>query len=255
MKKYLQYANYFVAASGVMGAFLLKSLLRVGEDAKGLYPDAHPGWIGYLALTIVTLAILWFATRNPETDPTWQRNYPQNTPQRILFCAGYVLAAVGIGIYGKSILPNTLLNQVSYWGSFGCMAALLVLAAQYGAGKAPLAPLHMVPCLYLMLQLMMLCKENAAETEILRFLPQMLALAASVLASYQLWGFAADCGDREKSLFWSLSATHLCLAAAAGGNLLFAGLALWHLLSHPLLVLPPVENEEIPEAEETEENL
>ena len=253
MKKYLQYANYFVVASGVMGAFLLKNLLRAGEDAQGLYPAAHSGWIGYLALTVATLAILWFVTRKPEIDPTWQRNYPKNTAQRVFCCAGYALAAAGVGIYGRSVIPSTLFAQLSYWGSFVCMAALLVLAVQHFAGKAPFALLHPVIFLYFVLQMFLRGRANASEPEFLRYLPQMFALGASALAGYQLWGFAVDCGNREKSLFWSLSACYLCLAAAAYEPALFAGLGLWHLLSHPTLTLPPVEMEEIPEAEEPEE--
>ena len=253
MKRYLEYANYFVAATGVMGAFLLKGLLRVGTDAKGLYPASHPNWVGYLLLSVATLALLWFATRNEENDPTWQRNYPKNTAQKAIFCGGYVLAAAAIGLYGKNIQPAGLLNQLAYWGSFAAMAALLVLAAQYFAGKEPFALLHLIPCLYLAVLLFLLGRANASETEFLRFLPQMFALGASTLASYQLWGFAAGCGDREKSLFWSLSACYLCLAAAGSGNLLFAGLALWHLLSHPVLMLPPVQIEEPTECEEIPE--
>ena len=254
MKKYLQYANYFVAATGVMGAFLLKSLLRAGTDHKGIYPSAHPSWIGYLLLSAATIAILWLATRGEENDPTWQRNHPKTPLQKVLFSAGYVLCAAAIGLYGKNIQPITLLDKAAYWGSFTALAALAVLAVQYFAGKTPTAFLHLIPCLYMAVLLFLLSKANSAETELLRFLPQMFALAASALASYQLWGFAVGCGDREKSLFWSLSACHLCLAAAGGGNVLFTGLALWHLLSHPVLVLPPVE-EEIIETEEPEENL
>ena len=80
------------------------------------------------------------------------------------------------------------------------------------------------------------------------FLPQAAALTASALASYQLWGFAADCGDRRKSLFWSLTAGCLCLAAAPGAHVMYAAVGLWHLLSHCALTLLPEEIiEECPE--------
>ena len=97
-------------------------------------------------------------------------------------------------------------------------------------------------------QVFVIGKDFGAEPELLRFLPQLFAVAASALAAYQLWGFSVGMGNRQKSLFWSWCAAYFCLAAAPGNHIVFITLGLWHLLSHPVLHLPPVEEPEpIPE--------
>lgn len=242
MKKALQFSTLFAATAGVLGALLRRWQLSAGIDEKGLYPAGHPGWIGYVVLSIAAIAALWLVTQETENDPTWNRNFPKGLPGAAFVAAGYALAAAGIGIYTKSMLPDgNMLHMAAYWGGFVCMAVLLVLCVQIGSGKKPFAPAYLAPSIYFALQLFLLSKEYSGEPELLRFLPQAAALAASALASYQLWGFAADYGDRRKSLFWSLTAGCLCLAAAPGAHVMYVAAGLWHLLSHCTLFLPPVE--------------
>ncbi len=272
MKKHLNYSTLFAAIAGVLGALLHRWVLSAGVDSNGLYPAGHPGWVGYLVLSVAAMAALWLATREVGEDPTWKWNFPydlsgDNTPRfylgfaKIAFRAsGYALAGVSIGIHTKFMLPGAdLLSTAVYWGGFASMAVLLILSVQCFAGKPPVAIAHMVPCAYFMLLLFLMGKDFSAEPELLRFLPQVAAIAASALACYQLWGFAVDSGNRKTSLFWSLSAAYLCLAAIPASKL-YIGLALWHLLSHCTLALPPVAPEETaetpieePPAEKSEE--
>lgn len=270
MKKPLNYSAFFTAGTGILGALLRQWHLSAGVDHQGLYPAAHPGWIGYLVLTAATLAALWLATREPGEDPTWKRNFPHhlsgdNTPRFYLDFAkaafrasGYALAAVGIGVYMHSLLPGSgMLYTAVYWGGWVCAAALLLLSVQLFSGKPPVAMAHLIICVYFAILLFTTGRQFSGEPELVRFLPQLFALAASALAAYQLWGFAVGCGNRRKSLFWSLSAAFLCLAAAPGAHVMYAALGLWHLGSHCVLTLPPEEtpedaSQEIPEEATTE---
>ncbi|MBO7185103.1 MAG: hypothetical protein J6V34_04805 [Oscillospiraceae bacterium] len=267
MKKYFPYINYIVAAAGALGAVLRFWLLSAGCDEKGLCPADHPGWIGYLILTAAVLVLVYLMTRNVEEDPTWLRNFPQPTQRdsdvswHLSFAkscfraAGYALAAIGILFYGLTFhYGESTFQSILYWGAFVCGATLLLTAAQSFTGKVPVSLAYPVICAYLALLLFTLGKDFSDEPEMLRFLPQLFALAASALAAYQLWGFAVGCGNRKKSLFWSLTAAYLCLAAAPGNHPMFATLGAWHLLSHPVLLLPPAETivtEEMIETEET----
>ena len=246
MKKIYSYANYFVAAAGVLSALLRAWVFSTGTDFNGLYPGGHPGWIGYVVITLALLAGLVLLSRTEEQDSTWQRNFPRPT---ILQGAGYALAGVGVLVYGLSLSANAdLLQQASYWSCFLCGAALLMLSAQAFFHKPPVALAYPVICLYFALQVFVIGKDFGAEPELLRFLPQLFAVAASALAAYQLWGFSVGMGNRQKSLFWSWCAAYFCLAAAPGNHIVFITLGLWHLLSHPVLHLPPVEEPEpIPE--------
>ena len=242
MNKALKFSTLFAAFAGVLGALLRRWQLSAGVDERGLYPAGHPGWIGYVVLSIAAVAALWLVTRELENDPTWKRNFPTTFPAVAFTASGYALAALGIGIYTKSLLPGTsTLQTVVYWGGFVCMAALLLLSVQLFCGKKPFAMAHLLPCVYFAILLFTLGQRFGGEPELLRFMPQVAALATSALASYQLWGLAIDWGNRRKSLFWSLSAGCLCLAAAPGAHVMYAAIGLWHLLSHCTLFLPPVE--------------
>lgn len=265
MKKHLKYSTLFAATAGVLGALLRRWLLSAGTDANGLYPAFHPGWIGYLVLTLAAMAALWLATREPGEDPTWNRNFPHGLPDssvpnfylhfsKVAFtAAGYALAAVGIGLYSRSLLPSSGRLEIAVcWSGFLCAAALLLLSVQIILGKAPASLAHLLPCVYFALLLFLMGKQFSDEPELMRFLPQVAAIAASALACYQLWGFAVGSGSRKNSLFWSMSALYLCLAAAPGNHVLYIGLALWHLMSHCSLTISPAEPEETQEIPQKE---
>ena len=239
MKKIYPYMNYIVAAAGVASALMRNWALSAGTDRNGLYPAGHPGWIGYILVSLALLAGAFLLSRTAEADGSWQRNFPRPT---IFRGAGYALAAIGVLLYGLNLsATGDFLQTAIYWGSFLCGAALLLLSAQVFFEKTPLFLAYPVICLYFALQVFAIGKDFGAEPEMLRFLPQLFAVAASALASYQLWGFSAQMGNRQKSLFWSWCAAYFCLAAAPGNHMVFIALGLWHLLSHPVLSLPPVE--------------
>ena len=239
MKKIHPFTTYIIAAAGTLSALLRAWLLSAGTDRKGLYPAAHIGWIGYVVLSLAVLAGAFFLSRTFESESGWQRNFPR---PHIFRSAGYAIAASGVLLYGLTLSTGADLIQTAlYWGSFLCGAALLMLAAQIFCGKTPSALAYPVICLYFALLLFTFGKDFGAEPEMLRFLPQLFAVAASALAAYQLWGFSVQMGNRQKSLFWSWCAAYFCLAAAPGNHMVFIALGLWHLLSHPVLSLPPVE--------------
>lgn len=262
MKKYL---NYIAAAAGIAGALLHRWTLSVGTDANGLYPTAHPGWIGYLLVMAAATAVLFLLTRDCGKNGSWNANFPRfptqdapNSPRyffdvaKFFFSgAGYALAALGILLSCKDMTPGTdLLQAIAYWGGLLCGIVMLILCAQFCAGKTPTALLHLLPCLYFALQLFLVGKASSNETQLLRILPQVLAFAFSALASYELAGFSVGIGNRCRSLFWSLCAAVFCFAAVPGGNRFFLALGLWHLLSHCRLTEPASEAEEAADADE-----
>ena len=253
MKKYLPYANYIAAAAGGIGALLRWWVLSAGMDASGLSPAAHPGWIGYLLVMAAATAVFFLLTRDCGKNGSWSGNFPRfpvkGTPRTHLDiakfcfrCAGYAFAALGILLSCQAMAPGAdNLQAIAYWGGLLCGIVMLILCAQFCAGKTPTALLHLLPCLYFALQLFLLGKNHGNETQLLRILPQVLAFALSTLASYELTGFGLGIGNRSRSLLWSLCAASLCFAAVPGGNLFFLGLGLWHLLSHCSLTEPAEE--------------
>ncbi len=236
MKKYLPFANYLAAGAGIVASLLYKWALSVGPDSKGLYPAAHPGWIGYLLIIVAVTAAIFCLTRSCGAHPGWAGNFAGG-PLPIL---GHAAAACGILIYSLPLLQNDRIGL--FCGVLGlCSAgALGAMAIALLRKKNPPTLLFLLPCLFFALLLVLFGKQYGSETQLVRYLPQFLAFSASSLACYELAGFGAEAGNRKKSLFWSLTATALCFAAASS-QWFFAALGLWHLLSHCLLAEPSPE--------------
>lgn len=235
MKKYLPYANYLAAAAGVLGALLRQWTLVVGPDSKGLYPAAHPGWIGYLVVMLAAAAVLFLMTRGCEK--TGASLSPGFFP-----LLGQGVAACGVLLYSLPLLRlGGTLNLLGGLLGLCAAGALAILAWQQFQKKEPFAPAYLLICLFFALQLFLVSKQFGTETQLLRFLPQVLALGVSALAAYERMGVGARCGNRAKDLFWSLIATALCFAAAPGAHWMYAAVGLWHLLGHCNLAEPTAE--------------
>ena len=249
MKKYLPHANYLAAGAGILAAVLRQWTLVVGTDDKGLYPAAHPGWIGYLAVMAAAISVFFLLARNCGKNGTWQANFPAG----IFPVLGHAIAACALGIYSLSLMgTDQHLNTAAGLLALCSGTALVAAAIQISQRKAPHLLCYLLPCLFFALQLFRMGKQSGTETQLLHFLPQFLACAASALASYELTGFSAEEGNRRKSLFLSLSAAALCFAAVPGAHWLYAALGLWHLLGHCSLIEPADEDAE-QEADEKEE--
>jgi hypothetical protein len=219
-----------------------------------LYPSGHPGWIGYMVLSIAVIVGLYLLTREAEDAPTWHRNFPTAFPAAGICAAGYALAAVGIFLFGKNSAGATMIHTIVYWCGFACIGALLLISLQLLLGKKPFPAAFPIPCIYFAALMFLVSQQFRGEPELLRYLPQVAALACCVLASYHLWGFAAGCGNRKTSLFWSFSAFYFCFAAAPGNALVYPLTGLWQLLSHCAAILPPVELPAEAEPESFEED-
>lgn len=246
MKKYLPYANYLAAGAGVLAALLRQWTLVAGRDKTGLYPAAHPGWIGYLLVMAAAVVVIYLMTRNCGKNGTCQALFPAG----IFPVLGQLAATSGIVVHCLPLLQSNRMGLICGILGFCAAGALLVLSWQRFQQKPPFAPAYLLPCLFFAMQLFLMGKQYSTETQLLCFLPQFLACAASALASYELMGCSAEDGSRQKSLFWSLSAAALCFAATPGASWMYAAVGLWHLLGHCSLAEP---TEELPKEETVEE--
>lgn len=251
MKKYLPYADYLAAGAGVLGALLRQWSLSAGPDGRGLYPAAHPGWIGCLVVVTAAVAVLFLMTRKPTENRAWAPNFPAHAPVVL----GHAAAACALAAHSLSLLASDgLLSGVVGLLALASAVALAAVAVRQSQKKAPPALAYLLPCLFFCLRLFLLGKEHSTQTQLQLILPQFIATAASALASYQLWGFSVDAGNRARGLFWSLSAAVLCFAAAPGGHWVYAALGLWHLLGRCAPDAPQEEQAgEVPLTEEAEE--
>lgn len=221
MKKIRPFAPLMAAAAGLVGALLRLWFLSGGVDERGLYPSGHPGWVLYLIFSGGMVLLLWFVSRADAPAP-------RTTPAVSL--VGRALALVGLLFYNiPQLTGGDILDMVIGLVGLAAALALIPTKGQLSGEKSPHFIAYALPCLYFVLQLFTVNQGNGGETEFALFLPQILALAAAALASYQLWGNSVKLDEEKNRLFWQCAAGCLCLAAAPGSHWMYACVGLWLL--------------------------
>ena len=227
MKKYLRYADVLVLFAGAVGLLLQLIIHLGGTDEKNLYPHNHPAWVLLCLFSVAVLVFLWALTRQVGVDTSFHKNFPAST----LGAVTTALAAVGIAVTALATFNGKLLNTLGGLAGLLSAAGLLLAAWSRFRGQRPHFLCHAMPAAFFALRIFLLGQELGAEPEAVRYLFQMFASMALVLACYQLWGFAVDMGHRDKCLFWTLTSAYLCITAVAAKEnwLLYLTCAPWML--------------------------
>ncbi len=237
MKKLLRYANLLALGCGGLGMLLMLWVRANGPDGRGLYPARHPAWTLLLLLTLALPALFWLLSRSAGNNNTYHGNFPVSW----LAVVGYALAGVSIAVTGYASLgsgePLGILA-----GCAGILGGILLLAGTYTrltSRTVPISP-HCVSCVFFALELFYMGQTLGAEPEMVRYLFPFLAILSAIPASYWLWGFDVEMGNRRKCLFWCLAAGYCNLVAVIGSEswLLHLGVALWTLTALPRLKTP-----------------
>lgn len=247
MKKEQPIAKWIALAAGLVGGALRYLPIAAGADEKGLYHSGHPGWIGYLALSVVMLVLCWWLSRRETEKPLHRSIRP----------VVMLLAFVGLFLYaraqlyagttvaiGRIELPVSLLL-----GILGLVAAagLVCGANACRQGKNPPLVTYILPCLYFALEMFRINLSEGGEPEMIRFLPQFLATVTAALGSYQLWGRTVGLPSAKKMGFWRLLAGYLCIAAAPGNHVMYALVGLWLLFDEEMPPQKEEKAEDIPQ--------
>ena len=234
MRKLLRYAHYLTLLFGGIGMLLMVWLHAAGVDEKGLYPANHPAWTILFYLTIAVPAFLWFLCKQSGNNTDYRENFPPS----ILAAAGYLLAASGLIVAGIAMLDASKFMEFIA-GLVGICSGPMMLYGAFCryAGKRPRFPIHCLPCFFFALQLFCMGNTLGAEPEMARYLFPFLSALSMLPACYWIWSFEVDMGQRNKCLFWCLTAAYCNLVAAIGSSQWFpyCSMALWLLSSSPRL--------------------
>lgn len=241
MKKLLLQADRLIIASGIAGLLLRLWLYFVGPNERGLYPKYHISWILLLILSAAVAVILFLMSGHAG----YSRNYGDNFRASGSAAVGCILAAVCMALYALSSLQKAGgKSGISLLGcGFGIAAAvaLVVLAGCRRKGTRPHYGIFAILSLHYGLYVFLLGRTWGDDPELLRFLFGFFASVSAMLASYQMWGFSVDLGNRSASLFWSLLAIFLnfCAIGENLAPLFHAGTAIWLLTNLCPLNPPP----------------
>lgn len=248
MKKYLLMADRLIMAAGGAGMLLRLWLQLVGPDEKGLMPAAHISWILLLVLSAIAAVGIFLLAGYAGRNRSYRSNFPASAPAAIGCAVGAVCVAWSA--------VNTLLGSD---GTLQIVCGLAGIAAAVALGLwgwcrhkniRPHSVTFGILCLFFGIRVFLLGRQWGDDPELLRYLFGFLATVSAMLASYQLWGFSVDLGNRSASLLWSLLAIFLCCCAIGENTdpLLYAGVAVWMLTNLCPLKNPPKAARPAPEA-------
>lgn len=246
MKKFLLMADRLVIAAAAVGLSLRLWLLLVGPDEKGLYPAGHISWILLLVLTAIVAVSLFLLAGHAGHNRSYHSNFPASVPAAV----GCVIGAVCVAWSSIGLLSGeSLLHTLS-----GCtgLAAAAVLGYWGWCRWKNLRPKGIafgILCLFFGVRIFLLGRTWGDDPELLRFFFGFLATVCAMLASYQLWGFAVNLGNRSAGVLFGLLSVYLCCCAIGENTdpILYAGLAVWMITNLCSLKCPPRAPRPMPE--------
>lgn len=242
MRKLLRYGDCFVLLAAIFGCLLRLWFQNSGIDNKGLYQATHPAWLLLCALSVGTVVFLWFLTRTAGDNQFFEDNFRPS----LLGTGTYLLMALFLGYVGiTGFLDATdLLEKIT---AVVCMLSAVTLAVagiERFSGNRPAIFLHLIPCAYFALRLFLLGREWGTEPEVCTFLFGFLSALCMIPALYHLWAFDMNMANRQRSLFWSLTAAYFCLVTTFEStqnwvmHMLFAAFLLSNLCHLKFLAAP-----------------
>ncbi len=244
MKKLFPHIHLLTLFLACAGAMLRLIFLLMGTDDRGLYPAGHPLFWAVCLLTLATVAFLGYMSRMTDRKRWYRGSYPVSLPG----CLGCLAAAAGIACTNISLIRSAdRIEMLTGLLGLACAVMLVLWGFDRQAGKKPAPYIGAIPCLFFALRVFYLGKTMGTDPEMVRYIFEFLGALALLPASYYLWGFHINLGNRNKSVFWSLTALYLCICAAPGSSQwpLNLGCALWLLTNlcslRPLLPLYPMD--------------
>ena len=215
---------------GLAGFVLRLMMLTVGYDAQGVQiPGSWPMvslWV-LSGVVLVGLALLCFGMgARSGLEENFQASPVAGT------CA--IVAGLAFLVHSLVQLLNNpdLFSMVVYALGLGGGSALAYNGYLRLSGKVS-GPAGMLVSLYLAALLICRFRGWSADPLLGDYCFQLLAVIASMVASYQLAGFPLGKGRRRASIFWSMTAVFFsCISLADPdwtGRLFFAALVLLNL--------------------------
>ena len=262
MKKLLRFADCLVLLAAIIGCLLRIWLQNaIAESSMLVSVGTHPAWILLCVFSGLTAVFIWLMTRHAGEDNRYMINFPRSASGMTM----YLLLAIALGYTGIMDLleAEELLEQVQAVAAMLSAVMLATAGIERFRGARPVFFLHMIPCVYLALRMLLLGREFGADPHLPDFLFTFLASVSLIPAFYWLWAFDVKMGSRKQSLFWSLLAAYFCMIASFDSNvawavhILFAACLLGNLCVQKNLPQPESATVEAVAVEEnsTEESL
>ncbi len=218
--------HWLIPLSATAAAVLRWGFLAVGLDEKGLLVRNHPLELTFWAVLAVWLALVLGYVRKQERSSRYEDSFGPSAPGAL----GHVLlAAAVLAMMLGGEAPSGrigLLRTVLGWAA---VPALVWAGICRRKGKTPFFLTYAAVCLFFLLQLVSRYQSWSGNPQMMLYVPELLALVALEVFSYQLAAFAADKGSRRSCLALGLLAPVLCAGAMVGTEnaLLYLAGGIW----------------------------
>lgn len=229
---------WICGALGLVGMALRYWQLCAGFDGKGLLTSSHPAGNLLAALALLTVAVIVAALWGKPDSKRDGRMFPASKAG----AAGTALGCIGLAVSVWSVFrdsQDSTLKWITCLLGLAAVAAAGFLAVCRYQGLRPHFLIRMVTVVYLMLLFIDHYSQWFAQTQLARYLPQLLAQLLLILACYQRTALEAELGSRRWYAALSQMAAFLCLISVpAEDSLFYLSMAAWLLLDAGRLRLP-----------------
>lgn len=211
------------------GAGIRRWQLSSAFDSEGQVISGSPStWIlGILCALLAVLALI-VARRLPKRAE-YEESFSSETPEMVISLAAAALLLAGCAL-DLMAAPQGINLLVQFLGIASALC-IGVTARQRYLGIVPKAALHMLPCLYLVVRLIVDFKQWSVDPAVLDYCYTLFASITAMCAVFHLGGFCFSQGRRRTSVFWCLLCVVFSAISLADGGwshmLLTGGLGLW----------------------------
>lgn len=219
-----------LTVTGATAGFVLRRWqLGRAFDAEGLVvPGCASIWL-LAVFCILMAAALALVCSTLRRRGEYEACFSSGLPELVISVAAALLVLLGSVI---SLMADPQGSNLVV-GFLGICAALCiaVTAAQRYRGVMPSAAVHILPCVYLVVKLIVDFKHWSVDPAVLDYCFELFAAISFMCAVYHLGGFCFQKGKRRMSAFWCLVGILFAAISLADGGLshsfLVGGMGLW----------------------------
>lgn len=217
---------FILAVPGGAAGYFLR-LWQLRQTAGPAGGDTSILWLGLFCAVIVALLALQCARLRRQS--AYEEVFSSNT--------GPLLVSVAAAAMLMAASALQLLQGLSGIQLVICFLGLasglsfVVTAAQRYRGVVPPAAVHVLPCIYLVIRLIIDFRQWSVDPAVLDYCFELFAAIAAMCAVYHLGAFCYNRGGRRISAFWCMTAMFFSAVAMVGcglvHTLLIGSLGLW----------------------------
>lgn len=234
-----QLVPMLAALIGALLGFMLRCWqLNQGADITGRLRAGHPSGMVLAVFSAAAVAALALLSRRLTPRSGYAETFSSSVSALAVSAAAALLLAFS-AVLPVMADPSGIQLLI---GALGLLAGLCVAvtAAQRFRGVIPPLAIHVLPCVYLAVRLIIVFKRWSVDPVVQDYCYDLFASIAAMCAAYHLGGFCLDKGQRRMSAFWCLTGVIFSAIALTGpgtSQRLFYGAALlwcaangWQLL-------------------------